>query len=269
MLLVFILFNSCTLERELAKESVDASDSISILLLPPEFLYKTNQKNWEIKNFENLDEWGKDSALFENSLFLKEIDDSVFYKNYLGTLVEELKLYGLKVFDEKELDTFMTIRSRAYIISISQLELEEYLYPYTAEEMFFDTMVYYKEFNLNAININSWYEISKLNDTEAASNLLYASHYLIDNLEGRFVNNIFTEKVSFKYNIDTITVDDIYLLANILGRKYAGYIFDYLINEYVFRNFPANHRPNIYFHYNRIYKSLSPAGDDRFIFMER
>jgi hypothetical protein len=90
----------------------------------------------------------------------------------------------------------------------------------------------------------------------------------MDALEGRFVHNIFTGEVKFKYDLTPMDMDQIYQLAEILGKKYAGYIFDYILNEYVYRNIGNGIRPKSYFHYDKDLKSLYPAGEDRFIFME-
>ncbi len=58
---------------------------------------------------------------------------------------------------------------------------------------------------------------------------LFTSHFIMDALEGRFVKNIFTGEVKFKYDLTPVEADQIYQLVEILGEKYAGYIFDYLL----------------------------------------
>jgi hypothetical protein len=91
----------------------------------------------------------------------------------------------------------------------------------------------------------------------------------MDEIEGQFVKNIFTREIKYKYNLFPMETNSIYVLAELLGTKYAGYIFDYLLNEFVFRNYPENQRPGVYMHYDRNSRNLTPAGDDRFIFMQQ
>jgi hypothetical protein len=93
--------------------------------------------------------------------------------------------------------------------------------------------------------------------------------YAMDGLDGRFLQNLFTGEVKFHYNLYPIEVEDIYTLAAMLGEKYAGYIYDYMLNEYIYRNFPQGQRPKSFYTFNPQTKVISPAKDDRFIFMEK
>jgi len=163
----------------------------------------------------------------------------------------------------------MNLQTRAYQVTVVQLEIEEDIFPYRAEGVFDDTMAYYEDFDLNRVSVNNWYEISKLNDPEAPNHLLYASHYITDNLQGRFVKNVFTGEVKFNYDYDPVTVEKIYEFAAGLGEKYAEYVFDYLLNEYIYRHAPDDKKPGVYYHYDHRLKNLYPAGDDRFIFMQQ
>ena len=263
------MFASCTVERKIANDFLYIKDSLSVLIIPPDYVFKTNAKTWEIEDFGELDEWAQSDSLYENSLFLKEVDDSVFFERYFTNLQNELKSLGVNVYYSEQIIDFIGVKTPAYQVAIVQLELEEDIYQHREEEVFDDTVVYYEDFMLNTVNVNNWYEITKLNDPLAVNNLLFASHYVMDEMEGRFVKNIFTGEVNFKFDITPMDVDKIYQLAEVLGEKYAGYIFDYMLNEYVHRNLGNNLRPKNYFHYDAQIKALYPAGDDRFIFMEQ
>ncbi len=255
------------MERKIANDFLNIKDSLSVLIIPPDYIYKTNAKTWEIENFDDLSERVQDSILYDNSLFIKDVDDSIFFEKYFSGLQNGLINLGFRIFSQDQIVDFMSARGIAFQVAVVQFELEEDIYPYRAEEIFDDTVAYYEDFNLNTVNVNNWYEITKLNDPLAINNLLYASHYVMDELEGRFANNIFTGEVKFKYNLTPMDVDKIYNLAEVLGEKYAGYVFDYILNEYVHRNISNNIRPKTYFHYDPQIKALYPAGDDRFIFI--
>ena len=268
ILVLFSVLASCTVERKLANDFIYIKDSLSVLIIPPDQIFKTNVKTWEIEGFDEMEAWEQESKLFDSSLFIKDVNDSIFFERYFNSLQAGLWEFGLNVFYEDQIIDFMAVNTPAYQVAVAQLEIEEDIFPYRAEEVFDDTVAYYEDFYLNNVNINNWYEITKLNDPLAVNNLLYASHFVMDALEGRFVNNVFTGEVKFKYDLTPMDVDQIYQLAEILGEKYAGYIFDYMLNEYVYRNIGNGIRPKSYFHYDKQTKALYPAGDDRFIFME-
>jgi len=267
-IIISVVISACNVERDLARDFLQKKDSISVMLIQPDFVFKSNLKAYEIEGFKTLSIFEQDSALFESSLFLQEVDDTLLIGRYFSALNARLRRFGISTFSDDQLPEFLGLNTPAFQVSLTQIELEEDVYPYRAEEVFFDTVVFYEDFVLNTVNMNSWFEISKLNDPQAVNNLLYASHYVMDELEGRFVNNLFTNDVKFKYNLFPMEVEDIYTLAAIMGEKYADYIFDYLLNAYIFSNFPENTRPRSYLHYNLEYNNFAPAGDDRFIFMQ-
>jgi len=268
MMLIVLAMGSCSLERDLSKTFLEKRENISILLSKPDFVFKTNSNSRNIENFDKMSNSRQEQALIENSLFLKQIDDSIFLEKYFTSLIAGLNSFGINVFEMDQLTAFMDQTGTLYQVSVAQIEIEEDIFPYHVEETFDDTVVYFEDFELNLVNINNWYEIHKLNDAQAVNTLLYASHYVMDQIEGQFAENIFTGEIKYKYNLFPMETSSIYDLAEVLGQKYAGYIFDYLINEFVFRNFPENQRPGVYMHYDPNYNTLTPAGSDRFIFME-
>ncbi len=267
--ILVLLFSSCSVERKLAKEFLEQEKAVSILVIPPDYLFKTNLKLPAADSIAGLGEWQRDSIMSRDDLFLQNIDDSIFLDAYFSGLQNTLSSFGFSVYPVDKLTDFMNVSTPAYQVAVVQLEIEEDIYPYRAEEVFGDSMTYYKDFVLNLINVNNWYEITRLNDPGAVNNLLYASHYLTDRLEGRFVKNVFTGEVKFKYDLEPVDVEQIYQFARLLGEKYAGYIFDYLLNEHIYKNIDNNIRPKAYYHYDHQTGALYPAGDDRFIFMEQ
>ena len=174
------------MERKIANDFLNIKDSLSVLIIPPDYIYKTNAKTREIENFDDLSERVQDSILYDNSLFIKDVDDSIFFEKYFSGLQNGLINLGFRIFSQDQIVDFMSARGIAFQVAVVQFELEEDIYPYRAEEIFDDTVAYYEDFNLNTVNVNNWYEITKLNDPLAINNLLYASHFVVDELEGRF-----------------------------------------------------------------------------------
>lgn len=263
-----VFLSSCSIERKLAEQFVLKKDSISVLLLPPDFIFKTNLKTWLIDDYEQLSAEDQDRLLYDSSKFLQFIDDTIFLGRYFDAIQSSLRKYGVQVYRQNEIIEFMNVKSTAYQIHLAQLEIEEDIYPYRAEEIFYDSMLFYEDFDLDQVSINSWFEVSKLNDTRAVNNVLFASDNVTDELEGRFTSNIFTGEVKFKYNFFPMKIENVYTLAAFLGEQYAGYIFDYMMNEYVYLNFPEGKRPDSYLSYDVEKGVLYPAGDYRFVFIE-
>lgn len=267
---IFLLsfVSSCSVERKLAKEFVKSHDSISVLLIPPAWIFKTNLNTFLIEDFDNLTADEQQRQLYDSSRFLKNIEDTLLISRFFSTMESSLRKYGIYTFNHDEVVEFMSKKGLAYQITLAQMELEEDIYPYRAEEVFFDTALYYEDFDLYKVGLNTWFEISKLNDTKATNNVLYASDYVTDELEGRFTSNIFTGEVKFKYNIYPLETEDVYTLAASAGERYAAYIYDYIVNQYIYFNLPIGEVPTTYLSYDHQSGVFFPAGDRRFLFLD-
>jgi len=257
------------MERKIAREYIANDSTRSVLIIPPDYIFKNSLKDWEIDSADELDTETLDSLLWVQSLFLQYINDSIFMDYYMSNYIGELEALGFKVYEEDSLLSFLSGKSNAFIVNIAQLELEEYVMPIKESEQFGEYL-YYEVIDLNAINLNSWFEISRVNEEEDKA-MFFASHYMTDAMEGFFKNYYFTGEVQFRYEIDTLMVDQIYKLGALAGYLYAGYTFDYLLNKYLDKRIQEENlgRSAIYYHYNRQKNYLESAGEeDRFIPMK-
>lgn len=266
-LLLFI--SSCSTERKIAKEYIANDSTRTVLVIPPDYVFKTSLKDWEIDSADELDSWTLDSLLLEKSLYLKYLSDSLFLDYYMSNYNAEMSELGFKVYGEDSLLSFLSGKTSSFIVHIAQLELEEYVMPIKEEEQFGEYL-YYEVIDLNAINLNSWFEISRVNEEEDKA-MFFASHYLTDELEGFFKYYYFTDKVQFRFDIDTMLVDEIYKLGALAAHLYAGYTFDYLLNKYIDKRMleEDRDRSKIFYHYNRQKKYLGTAKEEeRFMPLE-
>ena len=269
-LLFALILLSCSIERKIAREYIGNDTTRSVLVIPTDYIFKTSLKSYEIDSAGILDEWVLDSLLWENSLFLKYISDSLFLDYYFENYYAEMEALGFTVYRADSLMSFLTGKTNAYIVNLAQLELEEYVMPIEEYEQFGEHL-YSTVIDLNAINANSWFEISRVNDEEDKA-LFFSSHYLTDEMDGSFKYYYFTGDVSFRYDIDTLLVEEIYRLGALIGHLYAGYTFDYLLNKYIDKRMDeeGQNRSDIYFHYNRQKNYLTPAKEnERFIPLDR
>lgn len=267
--LAIFLLTGCSLEQKLAKSFVNEGKPAEYLMLRPTVILKYNLKEFEIPGIDTLEGYHKDSTLLENSLFLKEISDSLFIDQFTSGFVKTLESYGARVVLENSIDTLMEKETNAYVVNIAQFTLEEYIHPYSSEEEVYDEVIVIDGIDLNAINYNLWLELSHMN-SEKKNKILFASDYLLDSMNGTLKQNLLSGKYSFDYTIDTITMPQIYEFAGRFGKKVASYLFDYQMNDYIGEKLPETYPfDRYYYHYDLQRKLYYPVGEeDRFMELE-
>ena len=269
ILLFFIasFISSCYPEWKVAKSYIDSEPDISILVLPANYVFKRNLKVNELKDSEDFTEQGLDSALMANSFFLQQVSDSIFLEIFINSMIEEFEKLGYKVYTDNSIDSFLFIKTPAYIFNIAQIELEEHYTVHEDQEDFGD-YVYYKNVDLNSVSYNFWFEISELNDETEKRKLFFATETINDVVFGYFTENLFTGEVKYKYNVNEIDMDIIYRYCTIFGRRYAGYTFDYLMNIYLDEHWPVNKKRRYYMQYKRENNTLDPTLENKFTVIE-
>jgi hypothetical protein len=247
----------------MAVDYLQTRKSTAILLMGTNYLYKINKKTDSIPGFKKLSEFQKDSALFVTSRFLKNLDDSILLESYLENMAEELRQLNFSVYRESRLDTFLLLTTPAYILNLAQAELEEYAFPFTDVKTYDDTLTYTKKFNLNAVNLNCWFELTKLNADTAAA-VLFSTHSTSDQVKGKFVRHPLLFDVTYKYTIQRITQEEVVGLVSYSGTKDATYLNDYLLNAELKRNLPKDYKMSTYWHYDRSRNTIIPALEWKF-----
>lgn len=255
--------SSCNVEKQIAKQFIQQPVADEVLMFSPYYVFKSNLKEDIELDTSALTDEEIHQRRIDSSVLLKEISDSVFLSKYVNSYIEEMKALGYEVYTEDFVSEFMNRRDSGYVIHIAQLELEEYYMEYVDEE-YIGGRYFKTEFDLNALNLNSWFELYRVNETERRKQVLFASHFISDNLYGSYTQYFFTGEVDYEYTIDSVKTEDVYELASYLGGLYASYTYDYILNKYIIKNMPEGRRPKTYWHYNRYNKRLYPAGEDRF-----
>lgn len=267
ILLFIVLLSSCYPEYKLAKAYINSEQDISLMMLPIDYLFKTNLKTGDLGDTTGMQDLEIDSVLMAKSLFLKDISDSVFLETYINSMIREFEKLGFTVYTENYIDSFLFFQTPAYIFNIAQLELEEHTIEFEDSDIIRGTE-YFKKLKLNAVTINSWFELSTLNPEEEGRKLFFADETIADIVDGYFGENLFTGGVKYNYRIIELDEEIIYRYCELLGRRYAGYTYDYLMNEYIKKNFPSNKKLRFYMHYNRWNNTLDPTVEDRFFLLE-
>ena len=237
------------------------------MILPTDFIYKTNLKREDLGDTLRMTNDEKDSLLWEQSLFLKNLSDSIVLETFINSMIREFEKLGIDVFLDNVSDSFLFMQSPAWIMNLGQLQIEEEYHDYKDSDEFGGN-IYYKNFKTNAITFNTWLELTKLNPKKEGRKLFFASETISDIVDGYFNENLLTGEIKYKYQVIEIDVDIIYHYCEVLGARYAGYTFDYLMNEYIMTHFPPDRKRRYYMHYNRENNTLDATWEDRFVLIE-
>lgn len=263
LLLILFFASSCNLERQLAKQYV-ADTRMKAVILPVDFIYKSNLKTAYVDSLGIKDEARREKMLWEQSDFIKDINDSLFIANYVFGLETELKRFGVEVFRARQMEQFMEQDGLTFQVSIAQIEIEEsFVQSRDATEIY--DLYYYHDHYLNALLVHSWFEIVLFDDTASDHPVLFATDIITDQVDGEFRYDVFTERVQYMYNTDSLNLSKIYDFAFDLGRAYGAYSFDYLLNRSIKKDLPDDYRSNKYWRYDPYRGNFFEAEDDRFI----
>lgn len=254
---------SCLPEQKVGRSFVNASSSMSLMVNPPSLVFMYNHKGETIEGFDSLSEAGQDSALWENSRYIRRLSDSLILENYVNNFLTELRSLGFKVILGPSGDSAFQSGAQSYVLDIAQLQIDEYLYPLEDEQTIMDT-TYLKKIDLNALDFSGWFELHKFRKGPVNKTLLYATSTIYDSFDGQYFTDLFSSAVRYSYRLDTIALGDIYDMAKYLGKKHAGYLLDFFMNQYILQNMPDGIEPIDYFHYNRSKNSIVPARDEQF-----
>jgi hypothetical protein len=174
----------------------------------------------------------------------------------------ELKAFNLKTYLNKM--PAGNMRSD-YIIDLAQVELEEQYYPFADSTYFNDKALVFKK-ELNALDVSSWFLIHPGSQVKKDTVPLFAENLLSDVItDGNFFMQNNNGKYVYYYKMDHLTIKKIYDYVENLGRIYAGYAFDYIMNQHLKKVLPESKLKNEYWHYDPYNNRLYTGEGERFI----
>jgi len=262
LLISIVIISSCSVQRRLAKEFVAWENKGAVLLFVPDFIYKTNLKEYDSLKTVGLSEYQVDSLLFVKSDFLREVSDSALLTSFITNYITGMKRLGYNMYTQDYIDLFMADSTARYVINVAQIVLEEYYYDVRDQE-YLSGQLYYATHSLNAVNMDIWFEISLVNEINSEKKVFYTSGLVTDNLYSTFNQNLFTGDIDYNYSLDSMKTESLYELASYLGGLYSSYTNDYFMNLYLNSQLIKSEQPAIYFHYDPETNSLGPAYNNR------
>ena len=221
-----MLLLSCSGPQSVARRFVKNNRKTVVALYLPGRLEKRNLRNDSIP--ENL----ADSSLQIQIAYLEKkvkvidkVNDDKFLDIIYLTMKETLKDYGLKV--EYWEDEISQPDSTHWVIEIPRIEVTEVCDP----QQFcgwIDYNKYCMDVPVDLVNVAVWFNLA--NDT--VSTMTFTEQNFFNDTEVRFDLDSRNNVVA-KISCDTIDIDGFYKFATILGRLYAGYCYDFMLNKYI------------------------------------
>ena len=215
-MLIALGLTSCGTEFKLAKQFVAQSPDIQVAVYFPE----------EAKLTLVQDEDGTYSHVLDS------LNQDVFLDVMYAAYADELNRYKLGVYVPDDPDA-VQVDSTHWLVLLSQMELQG-LYTEYVDELFDFTDEYAYTFPLNTVNVASWFDI---NDGEWHPTL-FDEYNLTDEFDSHV--SFSREGMQYHYNITPLKTDDVYNFAVLLGKRYAAYTYDYMMNRYLAREMAKN-----------------------------
>ena len=237
-----LTLTGCQTEVKLAKKYRTNRPEIAAAVYFPE--------RAEVKTEYNT-QYGKQTDVlngFNQDLFL-----DVMYNAYAETMGD----YGVTVYVPEDIDQVQA-DSTHWLVMLSRMEISGRIMEYE-DYLFSDTDEYSYKHALNTVNVASWFEI---NDGDWKP-VQFCEHNLVDGFDSKTDYAFWENKIDYNYTIDTLELKDVYNYAVYLGRLYAGYTYDYMMNSYVGDELKKRgYAYQLLLRYDPYKKQLRYAGED-------
>lgn len=213
IILVFIavvMFSSCGAEFKLANSFTVQSQSTRVAVYFPESAQVTLVQDNDGSYTKVLDSIDQDQFL------------DIMYAAY----ADGLRNYDLDVYIPENQDE-IEVDSTHWLVVLSNMEIQG-LYSDYVDYLYDLSDDYEYTFSLNTVNVASWFDI---NDGEWHPTLFDECN-LMDDFKS-FVTRDREHGVQYHYNITPLKAVDVYNYAVYLGKRYAEFTYDYMLNHYV------------------------------------
>lgn len=252
------LFSSCSVERRLARDFVDQQQRPPVILKEPAQFYLVSYKETE-QDTSGLKTWQIDSIRYHESEIVQHVDPDSAQDFFFKAFAKQLEQLNFEVYQGNEIAELLSNdTAQPLVMRFPQMELEEFTKPWAHEE-FIRGRKYYKNFDLDAVNLNSWLQLSRRG--VKGSEFYFVSDSITDVVDGHFYITERTGKVKFRYKYYDVKTEDIYRFMQDMGRNYAQYVFDHYLNRFVKASRNKSTQREFLYHYD-------PA-DDNFMLIRQ
>ena len=222
-----LLLVACSEQHGIARRFVKNNRKTVVALYVPHRLVKRNLRN------DSIPQHLADSSLQTHIEYLEKqvkvidkVDDDKFLDIIYLNMTKVLKDYGLTV--EYWEDENSQPDSTHWVIEIPRIEITEVCDP----QQFCGWVNYHKycmDVPVDLMNVATWFYMA--NDTTYT--MTFTEQNYFNDTDVVFDVDYQTNKVYARTYCDTISIDGFYNFASILGRLYAGYCYDFMMNKYI------------------------------------
>lgn len=224
---------SCSLERKVLNSYLKYNDEISILILEPETIFKTNLKVKLREDYALLNDYEKDSLASAESIFFQYLEDSITIQFFANELIAGLSKYpNLKIYTKENMGDFLQKGNKGYIFNFAQIDFEEY-YNTFKDSAYFDDYKYIKEVERNGVSLNFYVEITPTNQSDDKMQIAFTAVHSFDQVAGSFDYNIFSGEVEYPFLLipmDSTTIKEMIAFAAL---KNASLMHNFMLNHYL------------------------------------
>lgn len=270
--LLSFFITACAVEEKIAKNKIQSS-KFRAVIIGPEFIHKVSLKFENLTQEDYLKINNIDSLLFYQSKIIQYLEDSLFLSHCLISMQNELILnYKVKVY--KSNSSYETLPDSTFILKFAEMEIEEFNYesraPIEGEFGYYNERV-----TVDAINVNTWFELKYKTASNDIFPILYTSFYHFNDVmlhtDSMGVMIPLDSLIGNDSRIDSLQLENLkntYKSAEELGKRYASYFYDYMLNVKLYDDMPEGKKPNYYLHYNYKTGRVYPIYEDMFIELE-
>lgn len=223
---LFLLI-SCSQQKSIARRFVKNNRNTVVALYLPERLEKRNLRNDSIPAELADESLQKQIEYLEKQVkVIDKVNDDKFLDIIYLTMKETLKDYGLTV--EYWNDSILQPDSTHWVIDIPRIEITEVCEPQRFCDWIYEHL-YCLDVPVDLVNVAIWFDIAS--DTTSA--MTFTEQNYFNDTDVRFDIDYQNSKIISKTYCDTINIEGFYRFATLLGKLYAGYCFDFVMNKYI------------------------------------
>ncbi len=225
LLLFSLLFVSCSPQKRLAYSFVEKSNGASVAFYVPNELKKMNiRKDCQQNYLEGIATEDMQDTIDARTKIVNKIDDDVFLNVLISSFESTLKDYNISLRYWEDENTKPD--SLHWIVDLSHIEIQEFN-EYLCSRCGIEGN--YEFFPSTTVNVASWIELVNGDNDEMLFTEQNYGEYVIDcdyylDSAGKWMPYA---------DIQSLTIEGFYDFTVALGKLYAGYCYDFFMNEYV------------------------------------
>ena len=225
-----MILSSCASQKKFAYDFVKKSKGAELAFYVPNELLKNNiRKDCQAENLYDIELEDIQDTIDARTKIVNKIDEELFLDVLISSFESTLHDYDLSLVYWENESTMPD--SLHWVVDLSQLEILEYT-EYEVATCGLEGN--YEIIPVVGVNVAAWFDL--LNDGEK-TNLLFTEQNLYEQICDCYYAKDSLNNLIVNVETQSLVIENFYDFAVALGRLYAGYSFDYFMNDYVKKEF--------------------------------